>query len=182
MQKNKGALAIRLRDFSEADLPALGQAFTDPRVTAYYGLCTEATTPQAIAREQLDWVYALRTQGEGWWQAIAAADNGALVGGIGAYDRDDDSDSADLGFWLLPAYWGQGVMRQALRQFASLVFARLRLHSLVAYAEPANTASQRVLLAEGFQYEGLLRECTRRGEGYVSLQRYSLLRSELTAP
>lgn len=182
MHEAPGAPAIRLRDFADADLPVLGQAFTDPRVTAYYGLSTEAGTPQAIAREQLDWLRELQAQGEGWWQAVVAAGDGALVGGIGAYDRDDDGDSADLGFWLLPAYWGRGAMRQALRQFAPLVFARLRLHSLVAYAEPANEASQRVLLAGGFQYEGLLRECTRRGARYVSLRRYSLLRGELPAP
>ena len=173
---------LQFRDFSAADLSVVARAMGDVQVTQFYGLETEQTDAQAIAREQLDWLHALHTQGEGWWQAIAAADDGALVGGIGAYDRDDDSDSADLGFWLLPAHWGQGVMRQALRQFAPLVFARLRLHSLVAYAEPANAASQRVLLAGGFHYEGLLRECTRRGDGYVSLQRYSLLRSELTAP
>lgn len=179
MQENSGVLAIRLRDFADADLPVMGQAFTDPRVTAYYGLSTEASTPQGIAREQLDWLHELQALGEGWWQAIVSASDGTLVGGIGAYDRDDDGDSADLGFWLLPAYWGRGAMRQALRQFAPLVFARLRLHSLVAYAEPANTASAQVLRACGFQHEGLLRECTRRSSGYVSLNRYSLLVHEL---
>ncbi|MGE8317112.1 MAG: GNAT family N-acetyltransferase [Comamonas sp.] len=179
MQKDTGPLAVRLRDFAEADLPTMGQALTDPRVTAYYGLSTEAGTPQAIAREQLDWLRELQALEEGWWQAIVAAEDGALVGGLGAYDRDDDGDSADLGFWLLPAYWGRGAMRQALRQFAPRVFARLRLHSLVAYVEPVNTASAQVLRACGFQHEGLLRECTRRGSAYVSLERYSLLRSEL---
>ena len=52
---------------------------------------------------------------------------------------------------------------------------------MVAYVEPDNRASGKLLQAAGFQYEGLLRECTKRGACYVSLQRYSLLAHELKA-
>ncbi|MNT82182.1 hypothetical protein D3C72_2218740 [compost metagenome] len=52
---------------------------------------------------------------------------------------------------------------------------------MVAYVEPDNTASSRLLHQAGFTLEGLLRDCTRREGRYVSLQRYSLLVSELGA-
>lgn len=169
---------LHLRDPSATDAPAIGAAMRDPRVAAYYGLVTQAGDALTVGHEQLAWMHELQAGGQGWWQVITSGD-GALMGAVGAYDRDEDGDSADLGFWLRPAFWHQGVMRQALRIFVPQAFARLQLHSLVAYVEPANGASARLLQACGFHYEGLLRECARRPEGYVSLQRFSLLRGEL---
>lgn len=171
-------LNLQLRDAQATDDLEIGAALMDPRVAAHYGWVSDAHDALSTGREQLQWMAELQASGQGWWQVVVSAD-GALLGAVGAYERDDDGDSAELGFWLRPECWHRGVMRQALRLFAPQVFERLHLHSLVAYVEPANGASQRLLQVCGFQYEGLLRECTRRPSGYVSLQRYSLLQHEL---
>ena len=171
--------SLQFRDFQASDRTTIAQAMGDPRVTQFYGLETAHNQPMAIAQEQLDWFASLAKDGEGWWQAITH--NGAVVGAIGIYDFDEDGDSADLGFWLLPTHWGQGLMQQALRQWLPQAFARLHLHSIVAYVEPENSASAKLLAAAGFHYEGLLRECSKQGTRYVSLQRYSLLARELKA-
>lgn len=170
---------LQFRDFSAADLSVIAHAMGDVQVTQFYGLETEHTDAQAIAREQLDWYNSLQTDAEGWWQAICV--DKQVVGAIGVYDRDEDGDSAELGYWLLPSHWGQGVMRKALPQWLPLAFGKLQLHSVVAYVEPENMASTRLLAAAGFAHEGLLRECTKRGERYVSLHRFSLLVHELKA-
>ena len=81
--------------------------------------------------------------------------------------------------WLLPEYWGQGIMRTALPLWLPGAFKRLALHSVVAHVEPENTASSKLLASAGFTHEGLLRDCSKRGSRYVSLQRYSLLVDEL---
>lgn len=174
------APTLHLRDPRAADAPDIGAALVDPRVAAHYGLVTEAGDARSVGHEQLEWMRELQAGGGGWWQVIASGD-GALLGAVGAYDRDNDGDSADLGFWLRHESWHRGVMRHALCLFVPQAFARLRLHSLIAYVEPANTASARLMRACGFHYEGLLRECARRPTGYVSLQRFSLLRGELGA-
>ena len=171
------APTLVLRDFAQTDLPAVALAMGDPQVTRYYGLETTHTNARAIAQEQLDWYRTLARDQEGWWQAVVH--EGGLIGAVGVYDYDDEADSADLGFWLSPAYWGGCRLRAALRQWLPSAFARLQLHSIVAYVEPDNTASQRLLVACGFQHEGLLRECSKRPQGYVSLHRYSLLSHEL---
>ena len=170
-------LNLQFRDFDEGDLSVIASAMGDPQVTRYYGLETTHTDALAIAREQLGWYRELDAEGAGWWQAICL--NGQPIGAIGAYDRDEDGDSAELGYWLLPSHWGQGVMRSALPQCLPSVFQQLNLHSLVAYVEPENQTSIKLLTACGFAYEGLLRECTRRGDDYVSLQRFSMLAREL---
>ncbi len=172
-----------LRDFTPHDLAEVAQAFADARVREFYGLATASSDGEYIAREQLDWYADLATEGDGWWQALCvpAADGAQqLIGGIGVYDRDEDGDSAELGFWLAREAWSQGWMRLALPQFLPLAFARLALHSVQAYVEPENTPSLRRLQAAGFVHEGLQRECSRRADGrYVSLHRLSLLVHEL---
>ena len=174
---------VQLRDFTQHDLPQVAQAFADARVREFYGLATASTNGEHIAREQLDWYADLAAEGEGWWQALcvpAADGTSTVIGGIGVYDRDEDGDSAELGFWLAREAWSQGWMRLALPQFLPLAFARLALHSVQAYVEPENTPSLRRLQAAGFVHEGLQRECSRRADGrYVSLHRLSLLVHEL---
>ena len=168
---------LHFRDFQATDLPTIALAMGDARVTAFYGLDTAHTQPAAIAQEQWDWYRSTSRSGDGWWQAITV--DGAVIGAIGVYEHDDDGDSAELGYWLLPSHWGHGHMRHALKAWLPQAFARLHLHSVVAYVEPDNAASAKLLAAVGFVYEGLLRDCTKRGDGYVSLQRYSLLVSDL---
>lgn len=170
-----------LRDFGAHDAAVLAYAFSDERVLQFYGLSTTHNAPTDIAGEQLDWYERLAADGEGWWQAICTPGS-EVIGGIGVYDRDDDGDCADLGFWLLPSAWGQGWMQGALLAFLSPAFTRLRLHSLQAYVEPDNQASAKLLGRAGFVHEGLLRECTRGAQGgYQSLNRFSMLVSELPA-
>lgn len=177
------ACTLVLRDFTRRDLPQVAQAFADARVREFYGLATASSDGEHIAREQLDWYADLAAEGEGWWQALcvpAADGTSTVIGGIGVYDRDEDGDSAELGFWLAREAWSQGWMRLALPQFLPQAFARLALHSVQAYVEPENTPSLRRLQAAGFVHEGLQRECSRRADGrYVSLHRLSLLVHEL---
>lgn len=169
---------LHFRDFSPSDLPVLARAMGDTRLTAFYGLETAHSDAQAIAQEQLDWYEALASEGSGWWQAVLLAGN--VIAAVGIYDHDDESDSAELGYWLLPEHWGQGWMDKALRQWLPGAFAQLGLHSLVAYVEPQNAASTRLLARLGFCHEGLLRDCSKREGRYVSLHRHSLLASELS--
>ena len=168
---------LQFRDFGATDLPTLASAMGDTRVTQFYGLETAQTDARAIAKEQLAWYQELAKDGDGWWQAICIS--GQIVGGIGIYDLEEDGNSAELGYWLLPSHWGLGLMRSALPQWLPSAFARLQLHNCVAYVEPENQASIRLLTASGFTHEGLLRECSRRGSRYISLHRFSLLVHEL---
>lgn len=168
---------LHFRDFSPADLFVVAHAMGDARLTAFYGLETAHSDARAIAQEQLDWYASVASEGSGWWQAVLL--DGAVIAAVGIYDHEDEADSADLGYWLLPDHWGHGWMDLALRQWLPAAFAQLGLHSVVAYVEPENAASIRLLDRLGFCHEGLLRDCSKRDGQYLSLQRYSLLASEL---
>ena len=53
------------------------------------------------------------------------------------------------------------------------------LHRLLAVVEEPNRPSARLLERAGFRYEGTARECEWKGDGFISLRHYALLRSDL---
>lgn len=84
---------------------------------------------------------------------------GEAVGSIGAVRLPDVYQaSAEIGYWLGEAYWGQGITTQALRQTVPLVFAHWPgVERIFAGVFAHNSASIRVLEKMGFVPEGILR-------------------------
>ena len=65
--------------------------------------------------------------------AITAEDQ--VIGSIGAFRQGNiHSRTAELGYYLAEAYWGQGIMTDAIRQICGLIFETTDI--LRIYAEP----------------------------------------------
>jgi RimJ/RimL family protein N-acetyltransferase len=92
-------------------------------------------------------------QGFGFWVVERTAD-GALLGICGLVLR-DGLPNVDVGYALLPRFWGAGYAREAAA--ASLRYGAdvLGLTRLLAITSAANAASARVLEAIGMHFEGL---------------------------
>ncbi len=86
---------------------------------------------------------------------FAIAVEAAAVGGIGFTLHDDvERVSAEIGYWLGEAYWGRGIMTEAL---AAVTTHAIRAHNLTrVFAVPYewNAASFRVLEKVGYVCEG----------------------------
>lgn len=169
---------LRLRHFSETDLEPVFAGLSDPRVVAYYGL-SHRTLDEC--REQMAWYKAIEVARTGLWLALETRSTGCFAGAIGMYGLDPEHQCAEFGYWLLPEFWGKGMMHEAARAFLPHVYASLPLHRLLAQVEPPNHRSTRLLKRLGFQYEGLSRECERKDSHFISLENYSLLRSDPAA-
>jgi [ribosomal protein S5]-alanine N-acetyltransferase len=91
--------------------------------------------------------------------------DGHAVGGLGYVPGNDiERYSAEVGYWLGEACWGQGVVTEALRMFTDHAFAKLRLLRLFALPFADNQASIRVLEKAGYAREGILRSsCVKYG-------------------
>ena len=82
--------------------------------------------------------------------------DGQACGGIGARrGRGERGHSAELGYWLGRAFWGQGRMTAAVSAFAPWTMRELRLYRLQAGVLDFNLASARVLSNSGFAEEGM---------------------------
>jgi ribosomal-protein-alanine N-acetyltransferase len=106
----------------------------------------------------------------------------SIVGGISLFNFDWERCSAEVGYWITPASWGQGYAPEAVYLLARTVFRDLKLHRLQAGRFEFNEASGRVLEKVGFVREGVARSDVRKGNRWWNTVLYGLLREDLRPP
>ena len=65
--------------------------------------------------------------------------------------------SAEIGYWLGKAFWGRGVMTDAVRALTTYAFDTLKFNRIFALPFADNVASLRVLEKAGYVREGAMR-------------------------
>jgi [ribosomal protein S5]-alanine N-acetyltransferase len=101
-----------------------------------------------------------------------------VIGLVGFnYFAMNDRRSA-VGFDLQQAYWGRGIMTEALAAVVGFGFERIGLNRIEADCSIMNVASQGVLQKVGFVYEGRQREQYYYEGLYYDLLLWSLLRRD----
>ena len=112
---------------------------------------------------------------------FAIAVNEQAVGGIGYVLHDDvERVSAEIGYWLGTACWGQGIMSAALPAVTRFAFARHdQLQRLYAVPFTWSTASIRVLEKSGYRLEGRMRRSAIKDGQVTDQVLYAILRDEL---
>ena len=92
--------------------------------------------------------------------AFAIEIDGQVVGSVGLTIEDH---KAEIGYWLGRAYWGQGIMTEAVKEVTKYCFKELGLRRVYGCVFTNNKASMRVLEKAGYSFEGTLRKNVRRG-------------------
>ncbi len=69
-----------------------------------------------------------------------------------------ENRSAEIGYSLSRAYWGQGLATEALHLVIQFSFRELHLHRLEAQYDIRNPASHRVMEKCGMRQEGILHD------------------------
>ena len=128
---------VRLRAPREEDSEPLFALEADPRV-AHMAAFGKPRTPEAWPAH-----WALITTTPGTTTRIVEVDR-AFAGMACCYPMDG---TLDVGYSILPAYWGRGVASAALR----LLLAEIAHRPLAARVAEDNAASQRVLEKAGFR-------------------------------
>ena len=84
---------------------------------------------------------------------------GSLMGGLTLGNvRRGVSQSATLGYWMGQPFAGRGIMTKSVKISTAYAFNKLGLRRIEAGCIPSNTASIRVLEANGFEREGYAKE------------------------
>lgn len=169
---------ILLRPIEATDLPEVFRGFSTPEVTIYYGL-SYATLD--ACREQMAWYEQIIKENTGHWLALQSVADGRFMGAIGYHDYKDSC--AELGYWLLPEYWGQGLMQEAAEYFLQQTFSNTGINRLYAEVEVPNMASHRLLERCGFIRQGpaIESECLFNPGNFVRIYQYELLRPQYLA-
>ena len=117
-------------------------------------------------------------QKSGFFWVITAAATGSYCGDIILRRIDRSNARAEIGYTLLPEFWGRGYMKEAMRAVISFGFKDLGLHSIEANINPANNTSRNLLLKMGFLKEAYFRENYYYKGKYLDTESYSLLEKD----
>ena len=104
---------------------------------------------------------------------------GEKVGAVGFNNYNKQHNRTELGYWLLPEYWGQGIITEVLPIVIDFIFHQKKIHRIEALVETGNVASEKVLKRLGFTYEGCMRDCEIKNGAYISLSIFSLLSTDV---
>ena len=178
-------LKIKVRDgvylsgIRETDAPALLEHLHSKDV---YN--TTLNIPHPYLETDADWWIHKRiahTRDLGKEVTFAIRDDTAkLIGVVGADSFEPGSThSAEIGYWLAQAYWGQGIMTDAVKTYLGYAFSELNLLRLTAHVFAFNAASARLLEKNGFKLEGRLRKHFRKDGALLDALYYGLLKEDL---
>ena len=167
---------LLLREIVQDDIHGIFRGLSHPQVTRYYGV--SYVTLEAT-QEQMDWYREQLLERTGIWWAICRPDAPhELLGACGYNDWEHDHCRAELGYWLLPQHWRDGIMRESLEAVIAHGFAAMELHRIEAVVDTDNAASSGLLRRLGFTHEGVRRECELHNGRYLSLDCFGLLRTQ----
>jgi len=167
---------LSLRQPDQRDTPALFAIHRDEAVMRYYGMEPFQTAQEA--RDEIDWFRALWTESTGIRWTITLKEKDRYIGDAGFHKYEQAHSRAELGYKLVKAHWGQGIMSEALTEVLKYGFATMGLNRIEALVDPRNIASARLLEKLGFATEGILREYEFEREQFVDLAMMSLLKKE----
>jgi [ribosomal protein S5]-alanine N-acetyltransferase len=111
-----------------------------------------------------------------WGITLKAEDTVIGMCGYNYWIRRDARGS--VGYDLARAYWGQGIMTEALGAVIRFGFRHMGLNRIEADADARNPASARVLAKAGFHQEGLQREQFYEDSSFNDLVLFALLRKD----
>lgn len=170
---------LRLRPFREDDAEALFHYVSDPALSRMMSWAAHTDVSQTL--EFIRHVTASFHNGAGVWWAIEHG--GAVVGcisleGLQFQLRAWRVDHAELGYWIAPALWNQGLMTEAAHAVVRVGFDDIGLHKITVGCIAENAGSRRVIEKLGFRPVGRLEDDVWRDGRWWSVLRYELTASE----
>ena len=147
---------LQLRQIQPDDAEALFATFSDEEAMRFYG-----HEPHRSLGETRRWIEQTQARFAGraairWGITLTGEDR--VIGSCSLHHFDKDFQRAETGYELNHAFWGQGIMAEAVSAILTYGFAELGLHRVEAIIDIANEPSKRLLLKLGFTYEGNLRQ------------------------
>ena len=151
---------------------------SDPLVTRY--LTWPAHESAGVSRKILaGWIPRYSDGGYFNW-AVEWKETGRVIGNISVVKLDEDKETADMGYCLGRAFWGRGIMPEALRAVMDYLFDTVGLNRIAACHDVNNPKSGRVMAKAGMKREGVLRGAGRNNQGICDEVWHAALRRDRT--
>lgn len=142
---------LRFEPFTADDGDLLARLHSDPEVQRFLG---GKWSDEVIRKNLLQQIFDQQQVGFSKWKMLLPG--GTFIGkaGIQPFPREGPQRGRlnEIGYALLPAYWGQGYATEAARAIVAWYFQTTDHEMLAAFAEPENVVSGSVLRKAGLRF------------------------------
>lgn len=166
---------LLLRQFVESDLENVYKGLSNPEIIKYYGVSYKTLED---TKAQMQFYSELEKNKTGIYWAICSLDNHFFYGAGGLNGVKKEHKKAEVGFWILTEFWGQGIMKEAMPIICNYGFNNLELHRIEGLVETDNLNCKKAMKKLDFKYEGTMRDCEMKNGKFISLDIYAKLRNE----
>ena len=139
---------LKLRPISKQDVENLFLLRSNPIVNKHL-----ERTPPAQLSDVEDFIWKIKEgqkTGLSFYWIIEEKSTGQFLGTICLWNIDNQSNSGEIGYELLPQYHGNGYMSEAVDAVINYVRKNLNVNMIAAYSALANYSSSRLLEKKGF--------------------------------
>ena len=147
---------LLLQHILPGDAEALFAILSDEEAMEFYG--NELHQSLDDTKELIKQIEARYARKEALRWGITLHGQGRLIGSCSLFHFDVGFNRAETGYELNRAFWGKGIMTEAMSAILTFGFSELELHRVEAIIDIANERSKGLLLKLGFTYEGNLRQ------------------------
>lgn len=166
---------LLLRQFIESDIENVFKGLSHPDIIKYYGVSYNTLED---TKEQMKFFRDLEENETGIWWAVCSLNNSRFYGAGGINNFSKEHKKAEIGFWLLTDYWGQGIMTEAMPLICKYGFDKLGLHRIEGPVETENIISKKAMDKLNFKHEGTMRDCEIKNGRFISLDIYAIINND----
>lgn len=165
---------LLLRRFVDSDLNNVFKGLSHHDVIKYYGVSYQTLE---ATKDQMKFFTELETTETGIWWAVCSVDSETFYGAGGLNSLIKEHKKAEIGFWLLPEFWGKGIMSEAMSLICTYGFDHLGLHRIEGIVETENNNCKNAMTKLDFQHEGTMRDCEIKNGRFISLDIYAKIKT-----
>lgn len=168
---------LLLRPFTLEDAEAVFANYaSDENVTRYMAWDRHESVADS-ERVLTQWVQDYEKPDFYEW-AIVLKELGQPIGNIEVLSIDDYVEKVNLGYSIGTAFWGKGIMPEALKAVIDFLLDEVGANRVEACHDSRNPNSGKVMKKCGMTYEGTFRQWAWTNAGICDTCNYSILKSD----
>ena len=165
-----------LREINDDDMPVFFKMRSDEAVMKY----VDRPRPKTLEdlKPLMEQFKAGVAENTNLAWAICLKDTGEMIGNIGYWRNEPENHRGEVGYMLMPQFFGKGYASEALAAALNYGFNTMHLNSIKGCVDPENAASIHVLEKAGFVKEAHFREDYMFNGKFKDSGVYCMLRSD----
>ncbi len=145
----KSTERLLIRQLEESDISIWTNFFIDNPSLPYLGIELDKT-PEDNAKEWIEWQLKRYEENRYGHHALVNNGTGEFIGQCGLLTQTvEDKQEIEIGYHILPEFWGNGYATEAARFFRNFGFEHEKLDHIISVIDIRNIASQKVAEKNG---------------------------------